>query len=160
VDWALTTLAGLGFTAAIASAATLLALRGIVFDQDASPVELAIRDALHPASGAREEHLRGLRENSLKRLLKSYFNGLVEDRTAQLLRDRDAGQGTWTDGLITDPKGGILPLLANLILILRHDPVGGRACLRSIRGAVGASETSAVGLRRGGKSRCALDRSS
>ncbi len=36
-------------------------------------VTLAIRDALHPASGPRQEHFRGLKEGGLKQILKNRF---------------------------------------------------------------------------------------
>jgi predicted P-loop ATPase len=123
VDWAIGVLTDLGFTAAIASAATLLVLRGLVFDPDAPGVELAVRDALYPALGARQEHFRGLKEGMLKRLLKSRFTDMVKGREKELLRGRGAGRtGDWTDELIIDPYGGIIPCLANMIVILHKSP--------------------------------------
>jgi predicted P-loop ATPase len=122
VGWALEVLADLGFTQAIASAATLLALRGIVFDPDDPSVEMKIRDALHPTLGVRQEHFRGLKEGSLKRLLRARFNDQVKDREKELLHGRGSRQPDWTDELITDPMGAIIPCLANMIVILHKSP--------------------------------------
>ena len=86
-------------------------------------MELAIRDALHPASGKKADIFIGMKEGSIKRLLKARFHDLKKDRETQLLRGRGAGTRqppyNWTDDLKLDGKGGVRPLLTNLILYLR-----------------------------------------
>src|SRR5215831_10570511 len=60
--WADGVLKRLGLRKAVADARSIEALRGVTFNADSAEVALAIRDALHPASGERAEHFRGLRE--------------------------------------------------------------------------------------------------
>src|SRR5262249_7940547 len=84
-------------------------------------VTLAIRDALRPASGRRQQHFDGLREGGLKQILKNRFVKLKKTREAKLRRGRGK-QPDWTDDLILDADGKIKPNLANLILILREGP--------------------------------------
>jgi predicted P-loop ATPase len=81
-----------------------------VFDPEDPVITLAIRDALHPATGAPEAHFIGLREGALKRILRSRFE-------ATHPRAND-----WTEGLIRKKDGTIAPVLANLVLMLRNSP--------------------------------------
>jgi hypothetical protein len=120
-DWANTVLAEIGFVKAIRQAASIAELRDIVFDEDNPAIALAIRDALFPASGQRQDHFRGLREGALKRILHNQFNDRKRDREKELRRRRGT-QRDWTDDLILDQNNRIIPNLANLILILRRAP--------------------------------------
>ena len=52
----------LGLDKAVAAARSIEELRRITLDVDSAEIALAIRDALHPASGQRQEHFRGLRK--------------------------------------------------------------------------------------------------
>ena len=103
-------------------------LRRITFDDaDASEIDLAIRDALHPASGRRHAHFAGMNEGMLKRLLKTRFRELKKQREAELRRGQTAGGSqsstyNWTDDLKLDKNSAVRPLLHNLILFLRHHP--------------------------------------
>ena len=125
-EWADRVLADLGLAAKVRNANTLDDLRRITFDDaDASEVDLAIRDALHPATGRRHEHFVGMNEGTLKRLLKTRFRELKKEREAELRRGQTAGGSQsptydWTNDLKLDNKGAVRPLLANLILFLRH----------------------------------------
>ena len=120
-DWADAVLKRLGLNKAVAGAKSIEELRNITFDADSAEVALAIRDALHPASGERAEYFRGLREGSVKQILKNRFAELKKTRGAELRRGRGK-QSDWVDDLIVDEEGRIRPLLANLILILRKGP--------------------------------------
>jgi predicted P-loop ATPase len=124
--WADGVLRDLGLADRITHANSLNELRKITFDPDAAEVELAIRDALHPVSGAKANYLEGLREGGLKRLLKMRFDEMWKKRETELLHDRAPGgkRSTydWTNDLKLDDKGGIKPLLTNYILILTHNP--------------------------------------
>ena len=121
-EWATAVLTEIGLVAAIAQASTALVLHSIVFDPEAPAVALAIRDALHPAAGERAEHFCGLREGSLKRILRNRFDDLKADRQKELRRGRAGGQPSWMDELIVSPMGGILPLLSNYIVIFHKSP--------------------------------------
>lgn len=94
-------------------------MRLVTFDADDAEVTLAIRDALHPATGHRQEHFRGLSERGLRQILKSRFAELKKTREAALRRGK---QPDWTDQLILNAAGKIVPNLANLILMLREAP--------------------------------------
>jgi hypothetical protein len=83
---------------------------------------LAIRDALHPATGDRQEHFRGLREGALKQILKNRLADLKRDREKVLRRHAGAKQRDWTDELILNKEGEVVSNLANLILILCKAP--------------------------------------
>jgi predicted P-loop ATPase len=109
----------LGLDKAVAAAKTIEKLRSITLDVETPEVLLAIRDALHPVSGNRAEHFRGLREGGLKQILKNRFVELKKPREAKL---RHGKQRNWTDQLLLDKEGKIRPVLANLILILREAP--------------------------------------
>ena len=71
--WADRVLAELGVARRVQGASTLDELRLVTFDADAAEVVLAIRDALHPASGGKEAHFAGLTAGVLKRVLISRF---------------------------------------------------------------------------------------
>ncbi len=118
-DWADAVLNKLGRTMALAAASSIEELRLVTFDAGSAEVTLAIRDALHPASGPRQEHFRGLKEGGLKQILKNRFAELKKTREAALRRRKPLD---WTDQLILDKEGNIVPNLANLILMLREAP--------------------------------------
>jgi predicted P-loop ATPase len=129
--WADRVLAVLGLTAKVANANTLDELRRITFDDaDASEMDLAIRDALHPApaTGRKQADFVGMNEGMLKRLLKTRFRELKKQREATLLGGQSGGQTAggsqstyiWTADLKYDDEGGVRPILHNLILFLCH----------------------------------------
>jgi predicted P-loop ATPase len=126
--WADALLQQLGLTAKVAQAQSADELRRIVLDIDDVEIELAIRDALHPAAGKRADHFAGMKAGALKRLLKMRFGELRRDREAELLHGRAGAAGGkrssphWTNDLKVDATGGIRPILANLILFLREHP--------------------------------------
>ena len=93
-DWADVVLKRLGLDKAVAAARSIEELRGVTFNADSAEVTLAIRDALHPASGHRQEHFRGLKEGGLKLILKNRFAELKKTREAALRRRK---QPDWTD---------------------------------------------------------------
>jgi predicted P-loop ATPase len=126
-EWCDRLLDQLGLVSKIVAAKTIDDLRKVVFDMDAAEVELAIREALHPASGSKADIFSGLKEGALKRVLKARFNDLKKYRQAQLTGGAGAaGQASWThvhhwtDDLKLDGHGRVRPLLVNLILFLRH----------------------------------------
>jgi predicted P-loop ATPase len=121
-DWADAVIKRLRLDKAVAAARSIEELRRVIFDVDGAEVTLAIRDALHPASGHRQEHFRGLKEGGLKLILKNRFTELKKTREAVLRRRRNREQPDWTDQLILDKDGKIIANLANLILILREAP--------------------------------------
>jgi hypothetical protein len=124
-EWADRVLHDLGLAKTVSEANSLDELRKIVFDADAIEVALAIREALHPAAGAKATCFAGIRDGALKQLLKRRFAELKKERE-KALRNPGAGAGTyppdWTDGLVLDAKGGVRPILKNLILYLHRHP--------------------------------------
>jgi predicted P-loop ATPase len=126
--WADAVLQELGLAERVARANSFDELRKITFDPDAADVALAIREALHPASGTKADHFAGLREGSLKRILRSRFDEMKAQRDAELRRPggqqgrRRSAASNWTDDLKLDDKGGVRPILSNLILFLTHHP--------------------------------------
>jgi predicted P-loop ATPase len=124
--WADRVLRELGLADRVARANSLDELRRVTFDANAAEVELAIREALHPASGSKADYFVGLRSvGSLKRLLKMRFHEMKKQREAQLQGGRHGGRqqsADWTDDLKLDDNGGVQPILSNLILYLRHHP--------------------------------------
>jgi putative DNA primase/helicase len=125
--WADALLAKLGLTQAIAAASTIDELRNVILDADRAEVELAIRDALHPASGRKAAHFNNLREGGLKRILRMRFAEAKKDREAILSRNAGGGAGhthqfDWINNLILDKNGAVKPVLANLVLFLKHHP--------------------------------------
>lgn len=118
-DWAEAVLKALGLDKAVAAARSIEDLRRIALDVNSAEIALALRDALHPASGQPQEHFRGLKEGSLKLILKNRFADLKKARGATLRRGKPSD---WVDGLILDKDGKIVANLANLILILREAP--------------------------------------
>jgi hypothetical protein len=91
--WADGVVAEIGLAARVAQA-DLAELKRISLDLDSAEIDLAIRDALHPASGARAEHFTGLREGALKRILESRLNELKRDREATLACEAASVQGS------------------------------------------------------------------
>jgi putative DNA primase/helicase len=118
--WGDAVLKRLGLDKSMASARSLEELHRVALDTDSAEVVLAVRDALHPASGHRQEHFRGLTAGGLKLILKNRFGELKKAREAVLRRGRK--QPDWSDELILDEKGEVKANLANLILILRKGP--------------------------------------
>jgi predicted P-loop ATPase len=122
------TLEQLGVTRRIADADSFDELRKVTFDVNVVDVELAIRDALRPASGRKADHFEGMKESMLKRLLKRRFDERKKEREEELKSGRGGAGGrqhltyNWTDDLKLDDKGSVPPLLANLILFLCHHP--------------------------------------
>jgi hypothetical protein len=120
-DWADAVLKRLGLAAAMKAARAAAEVRSVTFDADSAEVVLAIRDALHPASGHRQEHFRGLKEGSLKQILKNRFAELRKAREKELRRGKQK-QPDWEEQLILDKDGRVIANLANLTLILRDAP--------------------------------------
>jgi predicted P-loop ATPase len=125
--WADRVLRELGLADRVGRANSLDELRRVTFDANAAEVELAIREALHPASGSKADYFAGLRSvGSLKRLLKMRFDVMKKQREAQLQGGRQGGRqqstSDWTDELKLDDHGGVRPILSNYILYLRHHP--------------------------------------
>lgn len=117
--WAEAILRRLGFDKVVAAAQSIEELRRITFDVKNADVALAIRDALHPVSGKREEHFHGLNEGSLRAVLRNQFEALKKTREETLKQGR---QADWAEDLVLDKDGKPLSNLANLILTLRHAP--------------------------------------
>ena len=70
-----------------------------------------------------EKHFEGLREGSLKRILKNQFADLKSYREKELRHGQQPGQQQdWMDNLIRKKDGTIATNLANLITILRNAP--------------------------------------
>jgi predicted P-loop ATPase len=122
--WADGVLQQLGLVAKVAQATSFDDLRKITFDADDVNVELAIREALHPTVGHPAEHFAGMKAGALKRLLKMRFAEMKKDREAELLHGRRGAGGKsrsdWTNDIKFDAKGGVRPILTNLILFLRE----------------------------------------
>jgi predicted P-loop ATPase len=119
----------LGLEEALLDATTIDELRKIKFDPDAVEVTLAIRDALHPASGEKDKCFTGIREAALKRIIVVRFSEMKGGREAMLRNPRGATGGgrsrpasNWADDLMLNNDGEIIPNLANLILILSKHP--------------------------------------
>jgi predicted P-loop ATPase len=125
-SWADGVLRALGLADKMAQANSSDDLRKITFDIDDVAVELAIRDALHPAGGQRAAHFIGMKSGALKRLLKARFNDMKKDRETKLRGGRSGTGGQqaphWTDFIKFSAKGEVRPILANLILYLREHP--------------------------------------
>jgi predicted P-loop ATPase len=116
--WAEVLFKELGLDKALAAARSLEDLRGITFNVDSDQVILAIRAALHPVSGDRAEHFRGLTEKSLRQILRNRFAEWKKVRTAALRgkqSDRD-----WEERLKLNERGQVIANLANLTLILEE----------------------------------------
>jgi predicted P-loop ATPase len=119
-DWADAVLKRFGLDRAVAAAKSFEELWKVTLDAaDNADLTLAIRDALRPASGRRQQHFDGLREGSLRQVLKSRLDVLKKAREAALRRTR---QPDWTDQLKLKKDGTIIANLVNLILILREAP--------------------------------------
>lgn len=121
--WAEAVLKKLGLDRAVAAARSIEELRSVALDVTSAEITLAIRDALYPASGDRQEHFRGLKEGGLKLILKNRFAELKKTREAALRRRKPPNwEPNWEDQLILNSDGEIIANLANLILILREAP--------------------------------------
>jgi hypothetical protein len=121
-DWALEVLKQLGLDQAVAQAKSIGELAGVTLDLESAAIVLAIRDALHPASGRRQPHFEGLRAGGLKQIIKNRFTDLKKDRE-EILRRRAGRTGSdWETDLELDDDGKIKPILSNLILILCNAP--------------------------------------
>jgi predicted P-loop ATPase len=118
-EWALNLLKKLGIAQALERAGSIEELRRISLNMEDGEITLAIRDALHPAGGDREPHFVGLREGSLKQILRNRFVDLKKDREKKL-RGRGRSQRDWSDDLILDKAGNVKANLHNVILILRE----------------------------------------
>jgi len=127
-EWADGVLDTAGLTAKVRRATTADELRRILFDDaDASAIDLAIQEALHPASGQRKSvHFTGLKPEQLMRLLKTRFRELKKQREWELRHGQTGAPASddwiWTDDLKLDKKGAVRPLLHNLIVFLSHHP--------------------------------------
>ena len=96
--WVDATLEQLDVTKRISDAGSFDELRKVTFDVNVVDVELAIRDALHPATGRKADHLDGLTERMLKRLLNRRFHERKNERTEDLNgsgRDGAGGRQRW-----------------------------------------------------------------
>jgi hypothetical protein len=122
IEWVDRVLAKLGYTKAIANAASILELATIVFDLQDPEVSLQIREVLFPAAGKRPGHFRGLKEDTLRRLLRGGFERLKLARKKALGTGSSSGRNNWENDLILNPKGKIATNLFNLTLILRKAP--------------------------------------
>jgi len=123
--WADRTLEQLGFADRVKQVKTLNELRRVAFDADTLEVTLAIRDALHPVSGKRDDCFANLKEGALKRLLEKHFVEFIKQREQELPTASPGGRSTgpdWADELKLDKNGKVLPLLANVIVFLREHP--------------------------------------
>src|SRR5262249_16917014 len=69
-EWADRVLRELGLAERVARANSLDELRKVTFDAEAVEVALAIREALHPAIGAKDNCFAGLRADGLKHILR------------------------------------------------------------------------------------------
>ena len=85
-DWAVAVLKGLGIEQEIKRANSIEELRRVKLSLESADIALAIRDALHPASGDRAKHFRCLSQGNLKQILKNRFNDLKKDREKVLRR--------------------------------------------------------------------------
>jgi putative DNA primase/helicase len=118
-NWSDATLKQVGLHKAVIRAKSLEDLGEITLDVDWIEVSLAVRDALYPASGKRQEHFRGLKGGGLKQILKNRFAYLKKLQEKALRKRRGRA---WDDDLILDKNGKPVANLANSILILREAP--------------------------------------
>ena len=117
-DWAEAVLKALGLDMAVAAVRSIEDLRWIALDVNSAEIALALRDALHPTSGQRQEHFRGLREGSLKAILRNRFT--VWKKPAK----RHCGGARRRSRIgpisLSSTRTAGFAILANLILILRE----------------------------------------
>ena len=126
-EWGDGVLVKLGYTTRINFAQTVQELNQIIFNPNSVEVMMAIRDALHPATGGpRVEFFVGMNGASLKRLLASRFEETIKNRREALSRDLFGLKPGphWSDDLVTGGNGTIRPILANFELILRKSQNG------------------------------------
>ena len=83
-DWCKAVFERIGLAKRVQEAMSFEELRKIVFDPNAADVDLAIRDALHPASGHVADIFSGLSKSSLKQILANRFRDLKKDRENEL----------------------------------------------------------------------------
>ena len=119
----------LGLLDQIEQANSVEDLRKILFDVEALEVTLAIQEALHPEDGKPiAECFSGIGKRALKGILKARFAEAKRLRAQSIRRVAKRDQPAehrrrydWTDDLKLHAKtSAILPMLANLILFLRH----------------------------------------
>jgi hypothetical protein len=134
LDWAPAVLKQLGLEKAVNNAHSPLEVDAIAVPNDAR-VDLAIRDALHPASGRRTGHFVGLKEPAVKRVLANRLKDLKDDRKKKIeeqLCARSRGSARrekpWEEGL---------PWQSNAILLIRSNPVGARGASPPVRASAG-----------------------
>jgi predicted P-loop ATPase len=127
LDWALAVLKRLGLEKAVNDAQSPLEVDAIAVPNDAK-VDLAIRDALYPASGKRAEHFVGLKEPALRRVLANRLNDLKDDRKKKIekLRARSGSiarrEKPWEQSLARDRDEKPTAIFSNFIIFLRHAP--------------------------------------
>ena len=120
-SWIAKLLENLGLAARVRRAKSIAALRGVTIDVESAEIQLAVYDAMHPATGEREDYFRNLRGETLKRVIRKRFLDLKKDREETLRKEAGGVQSPWETGLILkDDK--IVANLHNLILILRNAP--------------------------------------
>src|SRR6516164_619724 len=100
-DWADALLKKFGLDKAVTAAKSIEQLRNVTLDMESAEITLAIRDALYPASGQRQEHFRGLRAGGLKQILKNRFAEMKKVREAALRRGKRR-QSDWKGVLAFD----------------------------------------------------------
>jgi hypothetical protein len=101
--WADALLQQLGLAAKVAQAQSVDDLAKITLNLAGVEVALAIRDALHPAAGQRDEHFNGLREGALKRLLQARFDELKKDPRRNYYTDAPVPPATSAHQNISGP---------------------------------------------------------
>ncbi len=80
-EWADRVLADLGLADKVRNANTADDLRRVTFDHaNPSAVDLAIREALHPAIGSKRAYFAGMNEGMLKRVLTMRFKERKKER--------------------------------------------------------------------------------
>jgi predicted P-loop ATPase len=119
--WATTVLEKIGLIGMVKDAKSQFELRNIKLDVDGTEVALAIRDALYPAAGKRQGHFHGFgqgAQGALKRILRNRLDDLKRDQENKL-RQRTGATRDWTEDLILNKQGEVIPNVHNLILTFR-----------------------------------------
>ena len=144
-DWAEAVLKALGLDKAVAAARSIEDLRRIALDVDSAEIALALRDALHPASGQRQEHFRGLKEGSLKVILRNRFADMEEGSRSDIAAGQSAEVGLDRSAYSRQGRQDS-PHSCELDLDPAGSPeVEGRARLRRVQRARGDQTTPALG---------------
>ncbi len=125
--WAEQVLADLGYMRRLVEATSVKEIRSIKFDENGPDIELAIRDALHPVKGEPQACFTGIRAGGLKKILRNRWEEAKKDAERDLSqRRRSSGSkpdpDAWMDDLLVNTDGEVVPVLANLILILTAHP--------------------------------------